>query len=163
MTTGLLVVLGFFLLLIVLVIGAGVMFFDLGGRREEDAEWLQATITEELRRDASLSSLPVLPVVRAPLTTGRTMAVELEGECRPRPLAAPWSASSSARRASCGATSRSTIDCPSIDTPPRLCGARAEIVLASPGNHPGGETATNVGWERVEKLVSLHRPRGPPR
>jgi hypothetical protein len=35
---GLFVVLGFFVLLILLVIGAGVMFFDLAGRREEDAE-----------------------------------------------------------------------------------------------------------------------------
>ena len=39
---GLPVVIGFLLLLIVLVIGAGVMLFDLTGRREDDAEWLQA-------------------------------------------------------------------------------------------------------------------------
>jgi hypothetical protein len=80
MTIGLLVVLGFVLLLIVLVVGAGVMFFDLGGRREEDAEWLQATINDELRRDPSLSSLPVLPVVHAPVGTGVAMTVELDGE-----------------------------------------------------------------------------------
>jgi hypothetical protein len=77
---GLFVVLGFFVLLILLVIGAGVMFFDLAGRREEDAEWLQATINTELRRDRSLSSLPVLPVVHAPVGTGVAMTVELEGE-----------------------------------------------------------------------------------
>ena len=80
MTAGLLVVLGFFLLLIVLVVGTGIMFFDLAGRREEDAEWLQATINNELRRDPSLSSLPVLPVVHAPVGTGVAMMVELEGQ-----------------------------------------------------------------------------------
>jgi hypothetical protein len=49
-------------------------------RSEEDAEWLQATINTELRRDPSLSSLPVLPVVHAPVGTGVAMTVELEGE-----------------------------------------------------------------------------------
>lgn|SRR5262249_6973029 len=79
MTIGVFVALSFFLLLIVLVVGAGVMFFDLAGRREEDAEWLQETINNELRRDASLSSLPVLPVVRAQVGTGVAMTVELDG------------------------------------------------------------------------------------
>jgi hypothetical protein len=51
MTIGLFVVVGFFLLLTVLVVGAGVMFLDLSGRCEEDAEWLQATVNDELRRD----------------------------------------------------------------------------------------------------------------
>ncbi len=78
--TGLLVVLGFFLLLVVLVVGAGVMFFDLAGRREEDAEWLQATINNELRRDPGLSRFPVLPVVHPPVGAGVAMTVELEGE-----------------------------------------------------------------------------------
>jgi hypothetical protein len=54
--------------------------FDLAGRGEEDAEWLQATINTELRRDPSLSSRPVLPVVHAPVGTGVAMTVELEGE-----------------------------------------------------------------------------------
>jgi hypothetical protein len=80
MMTGLLVVVGFFLLLVVLVVGAGIMFFDLAGRREEDAEWLQATINNELRRDPGLSRLPVLPVVHPPVGTGVAMTVELEGE-----------------------------------------------------------------------------------
>jgi len=80
MTIGLLVVLGFFLLLMVLVAGAGVMFFDLTGRREEDAEWLQATISDELRRDASSSSLPVLAVVHALVGAGVAVTVQLEGE-----------------------------------------------------------------------------------
>ena len=79
MTIGLFVVVGFFLLLIVLVVGAGVMFFDLAGRREEDAAWLQAMVNTELRRDAILSSLPVLPVVRPPVGTGVAMTVELDG------------------------------------------------------------------------------------
>jgi len=38
MTIGLFVAVGFVLLLMVLVAGAGVMFFDLTGRREEAAE-----------------------------------------------------------------------------------------------------------------------------
>ena len=79
MTIGLFVVVGFFLLLLVLVVGTGIMFFDLAGRREEDAEWFQAMVNNELRRDASLSSLPVLPVVHAPVGTGVTMTVELDG------------------------------------------------------------------------------------
>jgi hypothetical protein len=80
MTIGLFVALGFVLLLMVLVAGAGVMFFDLTGRREEDAEWLQATISDELRRDASSSSLPVLAVVHAPIGAGVAVTVQLEGE-----------------------------------------------------------------------------------
>ena len=61
MTTGLLVVLGFFLLLAVLVVGAGVMFFDLAGRREEDAEWLQATINNELVETPSYRAFRFFP------------------------------------------------------------------------------------------------------
>jgi hypothetical protein len=77
---GLLVVLGFFLLLMVLVVGAGVMFFDLTGRREDDAEWLQAAISDELRRDASSSSLPVLAVAHTPVGAGVAVTVQLEGQ-----------------------------------------------------------------------------------
>lgn len=80
MTIGLFVAVGFVLLLMVLVAGAGVMFFDLTGRREEDAEWLQATISDELRRDASSSSHPVLAVVHAPVGAGVAVTVQLEGE-----------------------------------------------------------------------------------
>jgi len=80
MTIGLFVAVGFVLLLMVLVVGAGVMFFDLTGRREEDAEWLQATISDELRRDAGSSSHPVLAVVYAPVGAGVAVTVQLEGE-----------------------------------------------------------------------------------
>ena len=80
MTIGLFVAVGFVLLLMVLVVGAGVMLFDLTARREEDAEWLQATISDELRRDASSSSHPVLAVVHAPVGAGVAVTVQLEGE-----------------------------------------------------------------------------------
>ena len=80
MTIGLFVAVGFVLLLMVLVAGAGVMFFDLTGSREEDAEWLQATISDELRRDAGSSSHPVLAVVHAPVGGGVAVTVQLKGE-----------------------------------------------------------------------------------
>jgi hypothetical protein len=77
---GLLVVLGFFVLLILLVIGVGVMFFDLAGRREEDAAWLQMKIGDELHRDRRLAELRIRPVVHAPVGTGVTVRVELSGD-----------------------------------------------------------------------------------
>jgi hypothetical protein len=77
---GLFVVLGFFVLLILLVIGVGVMFFDLAGRREEDAAWLQMKIGHELLRDRRLAKLQIRPVVHAPVGTGVTVRVELTGE-----------------------------------------------------------------------------------
>jgi hypothetical protein len=78
--TGLLVVLGFFLLLVILVIGVGVMFFDLAGRREEDAEWLQMKIFDALRRNPVLANLRILPVVYVPIGKRATVKVELSGE-----------------------------------------------------------------------------------
>jgi len=78
--TGLLVVLGFFLLLVVLVIGAGVMFFDLAGRREEDAEWLQMKIIDGLRRNPALTSLKILPAVYVPFGRRTIVTVELSGD-----------------------------------------------------------------------------------
>jgi hypothetical protein len=77
---GLFVALGFFVLLILLVIGVGVVFFDLAGRREEDAAWLQMKIGDQLHRDRSLARLPIRPVVHAPVGTGVTVRVELSGE-----------------------------------------------------------------------------------
>jgi hypothetical protein len=76
----LVVVLGFFVLLILLVIGVGVMFFDLAGRREEDAAWLQMKIGDELLRDPGLAELQIRPVVHAPVGTGVSVTVELSGE-----------------------------------------------------------------------------------
>lgn len=78
--TALLVVLGFFALLVLLIIGVGIVFFDLAGRREEDAAWLQQRISDELRRDRGLAELPVLPVVHAPVGMAGTVTVELSGE-----------------------------------------------------------------------------------
>jgi hypothetical protein len=83
---GLFVAVGFVLLLMVLVAGAGVMFFDLTGRHEEDAEWLQATISDELRRDAGSSSHPVLAVVHAPVGAGVAVTVMV---CAPLPTKTP--------------------------------------------------------------------------
>ncbi len=77
---GLFVVLGFFVLLILLVIGVGVMFFDLAGRREEDAAWLQMKIGDQLHRDRSLAELQIRPVVHVPVGAGGTVRVELSGE-----------------------------------------------------------------------------------
>ncbi|MBI1736970.1 MAG: hypothetical protein HYR51_17510 [Candidatus Rokubacteria bacterium] len=77
---GLLLVLGFVLLLLLLLIGAGVMLFDLAERREEDAEWLQAKVVDQLRRDPVLSSLQILPVVHVPSGKRAPVSVELSGE-----------------------------------------------------------------------------------
>jgi hypothetical protein len=78
--TGLLVVLGFFFLLVILVIGVGVMFFDLAGRREEDAEWLQMKIIDAIRQYPVLADLHILPVVYVPMGKHATVKVELSGE-----------------------------------------------------------------------------------
>lgn len=56
------------------------MLFDLSGRREEEAEWLQAKIVDRLRRDPALSTARVLPVVHVPPSTQATMTIELSGE-----------------------------------------------------------------------------------
>jgi len=79
-STGLVVVLGFFLLLLLLVIGAGLTLFDLAERREEDAEWLQMKIIDGLRRDPVLSNLEVLPVAHVPIAKRATVTIELSGE-----------------------------------------------------------------------------------
>jgi hypothetical protein len=78
--TGLIVVLSFFAMLVLLVVGAGIMFFDLAGRREEDAAWLQQKIGNELGRDRALAGLPVRPVVHAPVGGDHRVTVELSGE-----------------------------------------------------------------------------------
>jgi hypothetical protein len=56
------------------------MFFDLAGRREEDAAWLQMKIGDELLRDPGLAELQIRPVVHAPVGTGVSVTVELSGE-----------------------------------------------------------------------------------
>jgi hypothetical protein len=75
--TALLITLSFFVLLVLLLVGVGIMFFDLTGRREDDAAWLQHKISNELRRDLTVR---VRPVVHAPLGMSSTVTVELSGE-----------------------------------------------------------------------------------
>jgi hypothetical protein len=77
--TALLITLSFFVLLVLLLVGVGIMFFDLTGRREDDAAWLQHKITNELRRDRGLT-VRVRPVVQAPVGMSSTVTVELSGE-----------------------------------------------------------------------------------
>jgi hypothetical protein len=76
---GVLVVSGFVLLLLLFVIGAGVVLFDLAGRREEDAAWLQMKIVTELRRDPVLTGLRILPVVHVRTGERAPVGVELSG------------------------------------------------------------------------------------
>lgn len=75
-----LVVLVFFLLLLVMVVGAGVALFDVSGRREEEAEWLQAKILEGLTRDPALRQLRLVPVVQVSASRRSPVMVELHGE-----------------------------------------------------------------------------------
>jgi hypothetical protein len=77
--TALLITLSFFALLVLLLVGVGIMFFDLTGRREDDAAWLQHKISNELRRDRGLT-VRVRPVVQAPVGMSSTVTVELSGE-----------------------------------------------------------------------------------
>lgn len=73
----LVLVVGLLLLLLIVVVGIGIKVFDLGGRREEEAEWLQMMIAEALRREVGY--LPVVPVVRVPSSQRFPVIVELAG------------------------------------------------------------------------------------
>src|SRR5262245_47068553 len=63
------------ILFVVLVVGVGLAFFDLGGRREEEAERLELMIGRALSRE--VGRLPVVPVARVP-RSARSPVVILE-------------------------------------------------------------------------------------
>ena len=77
--TALIVVIGFFLLLVTFLIGAGVLLFDPSSRRQEDAAWLQMRIADRLRRDPVLRTRRILPTVQVPATKHASVIVEVSG------------------------------------------------------------------------------------
>jgi hypothetical protein len=62
---------------LLLVVGVGIEFFDLSGRREERAEWIQNRMTERLR-DA-LGDAPLTVVGYAPPSSRSALVIELGG------------------------------------------------------------------------------------
>ena len=70
---------GFLVLLVVLVVGIGIVFFDLTGYREQRAEWFQMKILEQFSHDTRLASLGLLPVVQVPPTGHPGFRVEVSG------------------------------------------------------------------------------------
>lgn len=70
-------ILGLVALFLVLVAGVGLMLFDLGGRREEEAERLGVLISRALGRE--LGPLAVLPTAHVPRSRSAPVIVELTG------------------------------------------------------------------------------------
>lgn len=70
----------FLALLLVLVIGAGLKFFDLAGRREAEAEHLEDRITAALYR--SFGDISVRPLADVPTSKGSGVIVEIHGPLR---------------------------------------------------------------------------------
>ena len=77
--TGLIVVIVFVSLVAILSIGAGVWLFDLPGRREEEAQWLQAKILDRLRAHSALRAFRILPVAHVPPSNTGPVTLEITG------------------------------------------------------------------------------------
>ncbi|MGH7388071.1 MAG: hypothetical protein ACREM3_01245 [Candidatus Rokuibacteriota bacterium] len=74
---GVLIAITFLLLLLVLVVGAGVWLFDLGGRREREAEALEEQLVIAVRR--GVGDVGVLPVAYLSSSGSTQDVVELHG------------------------------------------------------------------------------------
>ena len=70
-------IVGLVALLLALVVGVGLALFDLGGRREEQAERFQTMISRALHRE--LGHVPVLPTAHVPRSSRSPVVVELTG------------------------------------------------------------------------------------
>jgi hypothetical protein len=70
---------GMFLLLVI-VAGAAIMFFDGRGRREDEAVWLQTRIARRLERETALDGTAVVPVVQAAPRKDAPVVVALHGQ-----------------------------------------------------------------------------------
>jgi hypothetical protein len=73
------VLIALLVLLLALVVGVGITFFDVSGRREDRAEGLQAKILDCLSYDPRLKRLRLLPVVHVPTAPGSPLRVEILG------------------------------------------------------------------------------------
>lgn len=73
------VLIGFFLIGVLVVIGVAVKVIDLRRKRAGDAVHLQAVISDALLREPSLSGLAVTPTVSIPFWRGSPATITVSG------------------------------------------------------------------------------------
>jgi hypothetical protein len=76
---GVLIMVTLVLLLVMIAAGAAIKVFDLSGRRDDEAEWLQARARRALSRDPRTSGLTLTPTVHVPVSRRAPVIVELRG------------------------------------------------------------------------------------
>lgn len=75
--TALALAMGLVALLLILIVGVGLAFFDLRGRREEEAERLELLIINALRR--KVGDLPVVPIAYVSRSGSSPAILEITG------------------------------------------------------------------------------------
>jgi hypothetical protein len=65
---------------VLVIIGISVKLYDLRRRRQSEAVWLQAQISDALLREQLLLGLPIMTTARAPLWRGSPATIEVAGQ-----------------------------------------------------------------------------------
>jgi len=64
-------------ILFMLIVGVGVKIYDLRQKRDQEAAAIQASLSDALMGEPTLSRFPLTPTVRIPLWLGRPVMVEV--------------------------------------------------------------------------------------